>query len=151
LSNGRGRYISLCNVSAAVGAVVVLFALVGRIGLLAAVSASYAQFLVFRLATGIDPFSAARLPFQDQWVVFGLTVIAGTVGGVEYFEPDLPTRAVLFAAFLAVVAIFARSTIRDVMLQIREHLGYRGHVANSQPLDSRLRPRNPLDITGARP
>jgi O-antigen/teichoic acid export membrane protein len=151
LSNGRGRYISLCNVIAAVGAVVVLFALVGRIGLYAAVSGSYAQFLLFRLATGIDPFSTARLPFQDQWVVFGLVVIAGTVAGVEYFEPDLSTRAVLFAAFLVVVAIFARSIIRDVMLQIREHLGYRGHLANPPPLGSRPRTRNPLDITGARP
>jgi O-antigen/teichoic acid export membrane protein len=151
LSNGRGRYISLCNVVAAVGAVVVLFALVGRIGLLAAVSASYAQFLLFRLATGLDPFSPARLPFQDQWAVFGVAVIAGTVASVEYFEPGLSIRAVLFAAFLAVVAIVARSTIRDVMLQIREHLGYRGHAANSPPLDSRLQARNPLDITGARP
>jgi O-antigen/teichoic acid export membrane protein len=151
LSNGRGRYISLCNVTAAVGAVVVLFALVGRIGLFAAVSGSYAQFLLFRLATGIDPFSTARLPCQDQWVVFGVAVIAGTVAGVEYFEPDLSTRTVLFAAFLAVVAIFARSTIKDVITQIREHIGYRGHVANSRPLDSRPRARNPLDITGARP
>ena len=152
LSNGRGRYISLCNVIAAVGAVVVLFALVGRIGLLAAVSGSYAQFVLFRLATGIDPFSTARLPFQDQWVVFGVAVIAGTVAGVDYFKPDLSTCAVLFAAFLAVVAIFARSTIRDVMLQIREHLGYRGHVANSPAAGARrTEARNPLDITGARP
>jgi O-antigen/teichoic acid export membrane protein len=150
LSNGRGRYISLCNVIAAVGAVVVLFALVGRIGLYAAVSGSYAQFLLFRLATGIDPFSTARLPFQDQWVVFGLAVIAGTVAGVDYFKPDLSTCAVLFAAFLAVVAIFARSTIRDVVLQIREHLGYSGRC-QFRPPDSRPRARNPLDITGARP
>jgi hypothetical protein len=37
------------------------------------------------------------------------------------------------------------------MLQIREHLGYRGHLANPPPLGSRPRARNPLDITGARP
>jgi O-antigen/teichoic acid export membrane protein len=151
LSNGRGRYISLCNVIAAVGAVVVLFALVGHIGLFAAVCAGYTQFLLFRLATGIDPFSTARLPFQDQWVIFGVAVIAGTVAGVEYFEPDLAVRAVLFAAFLSVVAIFARSTVRDVVLQIRDHLGYRGHVANAPPVESRPRARNPLDVTGARP
>jgi O-antigen/teichoic acid export membrane protein len=151
LSNGRGRYISLCNVIAAVGAVVVLFALVGHIGLLAAVCASYTQFLLFRLATGFDPYSTARLPFQDQWVIFGLAVIAGTVAGVEYFEPDLLMRAALFVAFLAVVAIFARSTIRDVILQIREHLGFRGHVVNSARLDPPLPAHNPLDVTGARP
>jgi O-antigen/teichoic acid export membrane protein len=151
LSNGRARYISLCNVIAAVAAAVVLFALVGHIGLVAAVCASYAQFLLFRLATGIDPFSRARLPFQDQWVVFGLAVIAGTVVGVEYFEPDLLIRVALFTAFLAVVAIFARSTIRDVVLQIRDHLGYRGRAANSPPLESRPRGRNPLDVTGALP
>jgi O-antigen/teichoic acid export membrane protein len=151
LSNGRGRYISLCNVVAVVGAVVVLCALIGHIGLLAAVCASYTQFLLFRVATGVDPFSSGRLPFQDQWVVFGLAVIAGAVAGAEYFEPGMLVRALLFAAFLSVVAIFARSTIGDVVLQIRDHLGQRGRSANSPPLGSRARAHNPLDVTGALP
>jgi hypothetical protein len=131
--------------------VVALFALVGHIGLLGAVCASYTQFLLFRLATGIDPFSTARPPFQDQWVVFGLAVIAGTVAGVEYFEPDLLIRAVLFTAFLAVVGVFARSILRDVLLQIRDHLGFRGRAGNPTPLESRPRARSPLDVTGALP
>jgi O-antigen/teichoic acid export membrane protein len=149
ISNGRGRYLSLCNVLAAAGAVVTLGALVGHIGLLAAVCASYIQFLLFRLATGIDPFSSARLPFQDRWAVFGVLAIVAAVAGVEYFQPDLSTRAGILAVFSAVVALFARSILMDVLLQIRDHLGRRGPVTVSQPLQSQIQARNPIDVTGA--
>jgi O-antigen/teichoic acid export membrane protein len=149
ISNGRGRYLSLCNVLAAAGAVVTLGALVGHIGLLAAVCASYIQFLLFRLATGIDPFSSARLPFQDRWAVFGVLAILAAVAGVEYFQPDLSTRAGILAVFSAVVALFARSILMDVLLQIRDHLGRRGPVTVSQPLQSQIQARNPIDVTGA--
>jgi O-antigen/teichoic acid export membrane protein len=149
LAYGRGRYISMCNVLAAVAAVVTLFALVGHVGLSAAVWAGYVQCLLFRLATGIDPFSTARLPFQDGWVIIGLAAILGAVAGVEYFQPDLLTRAAILVAFSAVVAIFARSILMDVVLQIRDHLGRRGPVAGSGPLPSRIRASAPIDVAGA--
>ena len=139
LSNGRGRYLSLCNVLAASGAVVTLLALVSHIGLFAAVCASYVQFLLFRLATGLDPFSTARLPFQDGWVIVGLSAIVGAVVGVEYFQPDLSTRAILLIVFLAIVAIFAGSILMDVVQQIRDHLGPRRHAAGSGRLESQIR------------
>jgi O-antigen/teichoic acid export membrane protein len=135
IAHGRGRYLSVCNVIAAVGSVATLVALVHSFGLLAAVVASYVQFLLFRVATGIDPFSTARLPFQDQGAVLGLLVIVLTVAGVEYFEPNLLVRAVILLAFLAAVLVFARPTVTDVALQIRDHFR-RGRPAAKPPLAS---------------
>jgi O-antigen/teichoic acid export membrane protein len=138
LANGRGRYLSLCNVLAATGAVLTLLALVSYLGLLAAVFGIYVQYLLFRLATGIDPFSTARPPFQDGWVVVGLSAIVVAVVGVEHFQPDLLTSAIVFTVFLAMVAIFARATFGDVVLQIGDHLGHRGRVATRGPLESQV-------------
>jgi O-antigen/teichoic acid export membrane protein len=138
LANGRGRYLSLCNVLAATGAVLTLLALVNFFGLLAAVLGIYVQYLLFRLATGIDPFSTARPPFQDGWVVVGLSAIMAAVAGVEHFQPDLLTSAMVFTVFLAMAAIFARAIFRDVVLQIGDHLGHRGRVATRGPLESQV-------------
>jgi O-antigen/teichoic acid export membrane protein len=149
LANGRGRYISFCGVVGAVGAVVTLVVLVGHIGLFAAVCASYVQFLLFRVATGSDPFSLARLPFQDEWVVFGLATIAVAVAGVEYFEPSLFTRAVIFAAFLPLVSLFARATVADVVSQIRDHFGRRGRVTNPTTAEALVPARSAVDASGA--
>jgi O-antigen/teichoic acid export membrane protein len=135
IASGRGRYLSICNIVAAVGSVATLTALVHWAGLLAAVAASYVQFLLFRVATGIDPSSTARLPFQDQGAVLGLLVIGLTVAGVEYFEPSLPVRAVILLAVLAAVLTFARSTVTDVVLQVRDHFR-RGKPAPKAPLTS---------------
>lgn len=140
IGNGRGRYLSLCNIVAVIGAVATLALLIELIGLFSAVCASYAQFLIFRLATGLDPFSTARLPFQDQGVIAGLAAIAITVAGVEHFEPGLVTRAGLFLIFLALAGTVARPTVTDVLLQIRDHFRRRGD-----------RVRAPLPAAAVRP
>jgi O-antigen/teichoic acid export membrane protein len=148
LAHGRGRYLSVCNVVAVVGSVATLAALVGSIGLFAAVAASYVQFLLFRMATGIDPFSKAQLPFQDQGVVVGLAVIALTVAGVEYFQPNMLVRAVILLGFLAAVSMFARPTMVDVALQIQDHFR-RGRPAAKPPLAAgALAPTGSADVGG---
>ncbi len=146
--HGRGRYISLCNIAGAVGAVVTLFALVGHIGLSAAVCASYVQFVVLRWAAGADPFSTARLPFQDGAAVIGLCAIWGAALGVAYFEPDLLTSIIAFIAFLAAVALLARSTIADIVLQVRAHFARAGRAASAQA-ETRIRVQAPVDATRA--
>jgi O-antigen/teichoic acid export membrane protein len=121
--HGRGRYISLSNALAAVTAMGTLFVLVRFVGLTAAVCASYVQFLVFRVATGVDPHRTVSLPFQDQGAIAGILAIALTVGFVEYFGPGLPVRALVFVGFLAVATTVARSTVMDALHQVLDHLG----------------------------
>jgi O-antigen/teichoic acid export membrane protein len=148
IANGRGRYLSLCNVVAAVGSAATLVALVHSFGLFAAVAASYVQFLLFRVATGIDPFSTARLPFQDQGAVLGLVVIVLMVAGVEYFEPNLLVRAVILLAFLAAVLVFARSTVTDIALQLRDH--FRRGKPKAPLAPAALASTGAADASGAR-
>jgi O-antigen/teichoic acid export membrane protein len=144
IANGRGRYLSVCNV------VATLVALIPSFGLFAAVAASYVQFLLFRVATGVDPFSTARLPFQDQGAVLGLVVIVLMVVGVEYFEPSLLLRAAILLAFVAAVLVLARSTVADIVLQLRDHFR-RGKPAAKAPLaPTTLAPTRAADATGAR-
>jgi O-antigen/teichoic acid export membrane protein len=150
IAYGRGRYLSVCNVVAALGSIATLAALIHSMGLLAAVAASYVQFLLFRVTTGIDPFSTVRLPFQDRGAALGLVVITLAVAGVEYFQPDLLVRAVILLAFLAAVAMFARPTVTDVALQIRDHFR-RGKLAAKAPLASpALASTHAADAGGAR-
>ncbi len=148
IANGRGRYLSVCNVVAAVGSVATLVALVHWFGLFAAVAASYVQFLLFRVATGIDPFSTARLPFQDQGAVLGLVVIVLMVAGVEYFEPNLLVRAVILLAFVAAVLVFARSTVTDIALQLRDH--FRRSKPTVPLVPAALASTRAADASGAR-
>jgi hypothetical protein len=121
---GRGRYISLSSSLAAVGAILTLFVLLQFVGLVAAVCASYVQYLIFRVATGIDPYRSVSLPFQDRGVIAGIVAIAGMVGFAQYFGPGLPIRILVFVGFLAITTIFARSTVVDAVLQVRDHLGF---------------------------
>jgi O-antigen/teichoic acid export membrane protein len=121
---GRGRYISLSSSLAAVGAILTLFVLLQFVGLVAAVCASYVQYLIFRVATGIDPYRSVSLPFQDRGVIAGIVAIAGMVGFAQYFGPGLPIRILVFVGFLAITTIFARSTVMDAVLQVRDHLGF---------------------------
>jgi O-antigen/teichoic acid export membrane protein len=146
LLEGRGRYISLCNIAGAVAAVLTLFVLVRYVGLFAAVCANYIQFLSIRWATGVDPFSTARLPFQDGTAVVGLCTIWGAALGVHYFQPDLLTSIAAFVAFLAVVAMLARSTVADMIFQVRAHFTRTGRAV---PAGSRVRVRAPVDVTRA--
>jgi hypothetical protein len=102
------------------------------------------------VTTGIDPFSTVRLPFQDRGAALGLVVITLAVAGVEYFQPDLLVRAVILLAFLAAVAMFARPTVTDVALQIRDHFR-RGKLAAKAPLASpALASTHAADTGGAR-
>jgi O-antigen/teichoic acid export membrane protein len=144
LHNGRGKYISLCNIAGAVAAMLTLFGLVDHIGLFAAVCASYVQFVLFRWAAGVDPFSTARLPFQDGAAIAGLCAIWGATLAVDYFQPDLLTSIAVFMAFLAVVAVLARSTVADMIFQVRAHFTRPGRAVAA---GSRLRVRTPVDVT----
>jgi O-antigen/teichoic acid export membrane protein len=122
---GRGRYISLSSSLAAVVAMLTLFVLLQFVGLAAAVSASYVQYLVFRMATGIDPHRSVSLPFQDRGVIVGILVIVGMVAFEEYFGPGLLLRALVFVGFLAATTVLAHSTVVDALLQVQDHLGLR--------------------------
>jgi hypothetical protein len=75
---------------------------VAQIGLSAAVCASYVQFMLFRVATGINPSSSVRLPFQDGWAIVGVLAIVIALAGVEYFDAGLLARSVIFIAYFAV-------------------------------------------------
>jgi O-antigen/teichoic acid export membrane protein len=121
--HGRGRYISLSSAVSAVAAMVTLFASVRFIGLAAAVFASYVQYSVFRVATGIDPHRSVTLPFQDWGAIAGILTIFAMVVLAEYFDPSLPVRALAFVGFLATATIVARSTVMDALQQILDHLG----------------------------
>jgi O-antigen/teichoic acid export membrane protein len=122
LSNGRARYLCLCNILGVTGAILTLVVLVAQIGLSAAVCASYVQFMLFRVATGINPSSSVRLPFQDGWAIVGVLAIVIALAGVEYFDAGLLARSVIFIAYFAVVLLFGRSTVLNVWLQIRAHI-----------------------------
>ena len=122
--HGRGRYISLSSSLSAIAAMVTLFVLVQFFGLAAAVCASYVQYLVFRVATEIDPHRNVDLPFQDRGVIAGILAIASAVAFAEYFEPGLVICALVFVAFAAIAAIVARSTVMDALRQVLDHLGF---------------------------
>jgi O-antigen/teichoic acid export membrane protein len=124
MQSGRGRYISLSSSLAAIAAMLTLFVLVQFFGLAAAVCASYIQYLIFRVATGIDPHRSVSLPFQDRGVIAGILAIAATVAFVEYVEPGLLVRALVFVGFLVITAVLARSTVMDALHQVLDHLGF---------------------------
>jgi O-antigen/teichoic acid export membrane protein len=123
MQHGRGRYISLSIILSAVAAMLTLFGLLQFVGLAAAVSASYVQYLVFRVAIGIDPHRSVSLPFQDRGVIAGILAVAAAVACEEYFSPGLLVRVPVFVGFLAVTAILVRSTVMDALRQVHDHLG----------------------------
>jgi O-antigen/teichoic acid export membrane protein len=146
LANGRARYTSLCNIFAAAASILTLVVLVGRLGLLAAISASAIQFLIFRVASGLDPHARARLPFQDGWAVTGIAAIMAAVAITESFDPGLLIRALFFVCFLVIVVVFGRSTVMDVLQQVRSHFGIQRRNPRAAKLESWTRVQSaPLD------
>jgi O-antigen/teichoic acid export membrane protein len=121
--HGRGRYISLSSTLSAVAAMVTLFALVQFAGLTAAVLASYVQYTVFRLATGVDPHRTVTLPFQDRGAIVGILAILATVAFVDFFDPSIAVCAFVFVGYLVIAALVARSTVMDALRQVLDHLG----------------------------
>jgi O-antigen/teichoic acid export membrane protein len=142
LAHGRGRYISLCNIFAAAASMLTLVALVGHFGLVAAISASAVQFLIYRVASGLDPYATVRLPFQDGGAVAGFVAIVGAVAISEFFDPGWLVRALLFVGFLAVVFVVGRSTVMDILLQVQSHFGYQRRTRSVAKVESWTRVRS---------
>ena len=79
--------------------------------------------------------------------MLGLCAIWGTALAVAYFQPGLLVSIAVFAAFLAALAMLARSTVADIVLQVRAHFVRTGRIANA-PAESRIRVRAPVDVAG---
>lgn len=67
LSQGKGRYLSLCNVIAVAGAVLLLVLLAPRFGIAAAVAAVYLQYALYRLGIELDALRSGQRPRRPRW------------------------------------------------------------------------------------
>ena len=83
LADGRGRYLSACNIVAVAGAAALLVTLAPYFGLAAAVAAVYLQYAVFRAAMEFDALRSGRLPFQDWPGIVGFVLVGTAVAAVQ--------------------------------------------------------------------
>lgn len=117
LSQGRGRYLSACNIAAVAVAAVLLILLAPRMGVAAAVAAIYVQYGLFRLGIELDAFKSGRLPFQDLPGIAGVALVGVAVVIVQVGEPGFLARVLWLIGGLALTAAVNRTAIGDLVGQ----------------------------------
>jgi len=137
LFEGRGRYLSVCNMVAVAGSAVFLVLLAPRYGLPAALAAIYLQYVLFRLAIELNAFWSGRLPFQDMRALAGIALVGTAVAVTQIWDPGFSVRVALLLAGLALTAVFNRSAIYDMIGQAQIVWSLRGGrtAAASVPAD----------------
>jgi O-antigen/teichoic acid export membrane protein len=117
LSRGRGRYLSISNIAAVAGAVLLLVLLAPQYGIAAAVAAIYMQYALFRLGIELDALRSGRLPFQDFHAIIGVALVGGSVAVVQIWSLDLPTRTAFLLMGVILTAVINRSVLGDLIRQ----------------------------------
>ncbi len=118
MSQGRGRYLSVCNIVAVVLAALLLIFLAPHIGVAAAVAAIYVQYGLFRIGIEFDAVRSGRLPFQDMHGIAGLILVGSITALVQIGEPGVPARFLLLIGGLVLTAAINRSVIVDLARQV---------------------------------
>lgn len=125
--DGRGRFLSVCNLLAVGGSLGTLVALVPWLGIGAAVIGVFVQFLLFRLLLELHPARTPRLPFQDTGAIIGIVLIVACVGLVEWLPTDGWSRLAMLLVAIGIVAAVYHRTVLDLLGQIRKAIA--GHTA----------------------
>jgi O-antigen/teichoic acid export membrane protein len=95
---------------------VLAFGIGGILGLL------FADAIAYRLCLRVMAARGRHLPWQDDVVVAGVTVLLISSLYVNYFQPDLSVRLGVLSIFLAIIVALGRRIVADVIMTGRDLL-----------------------------